>query len=283
MSLRPYSEVEWTKEIDSIIGTVPDRVIAERFGIAVRSVAVRRHNLGIASTHREIAEAPKWSKSMDKQLGTMADTDLAKLLGIKRYFIRQRRAELGIPAFKTAPLPPPSQHISKKLVMTEARMAKLGTVPDTRLAQLWGVSSGTVTRHRKSLGIDPFRPGAELEWTTGMLNQLGELPDGAIAREYGVSFICVKVKRISLGIPPFGKTAMDPEPDFPSHVRSMIGKIPDKQLSDQFGVSRAHIQIYRALHGIPLAEYQKPLLHAWTKEEEALLGTISDGDVARRF
>ena len=151
------------------------------------------------------------------------------------------------------------------------------------LADRWNVSPGAVARLRTSLGIEPFQQGKELEWTKGMLNLLGEVPDGTLAREYEVSPASVKIKRIEMGILPFGKKTMDPEPDLPKKVIEKIGKIPDKQLSDQFGVARRHIRIYRALNKIPPAEYEIPLLHTWSKAEEALLGTMSDGNVARRL
>lgn len=282
--LKSYVEVEWTSEIDALIGDVPDRMISERYGIAARSVAVRRRKLGkISTAAANKTEEPKWSKKLDKRIGTMPDTDLAKLIGTTKYHVRERRIALGIPAFQAAPLPPATLPVRKKLELTEAQKAKLGTVPDTVLAERWNVTAGTVTRLRISFGIAPFQQGGELEWTVGMLNLLGEIPDGTLAREYEISPFSVKLKRIELGILPFGKTTMDPEPELPKRMVELIGQIPDKHLSDQFGVHRRHIQLYRALHKIPLADYQKPVLHAWTAAEEALLGTISDGNVARRL
>jgi hypothetical protein len=225
----------------------------------------------------------EWTAEMDALLGTSFDTEVAKRIGTSKYHVRARRIELGISPFKLAPKPKSESPRKPKLVLTEAQKRKLGKVPDALLASRWGVSGGTVTRLRNSLGIAPFVENKEIEWTTGMLNLLGEISDRALAREYEMAQLGVKIKRIEMGILPFGKKHMDPEPELPRQVVRLIGKIPDKQISDKFKASRANIRIYRALHKIPPADYEPPSNHEWTSEDDALLGTISDGIVARRL
>jgi len=282
-SLKKYADVAWTDEIDALIGTVPDRVVSERFGIATRSVHSRRRRLQKKSEVLSRTAAPRWTKKLDKLIGTMHDTELADQLGTTRYHVRARRIELAIPPFELAPAPQSETPKNAKLVLTDARKRKLGTVSDAVLAKRWGVSNGTVTRLRNSLGIAPLVENKETQWTTGMLNLLGEIPDGTLAREYEIAPMGVKIKRIEMGILPFGKKHMDPEPELPNQVVRLIGKIPDKHISDQFKVARSKIRIYRALHKIPQAEYEHPSTHEWTDTDDALLGTMSDGNVARQL
>ncbi|MBL8856108.1 MAG: hypothetical protein JNK57_19240 [Planctomycetaceae bacterium] len=281
--LKKYVDVQWTAELDALIGTVPDRVVAERYGIAPRSVHQRRRKLQIKSKAVSRTAAPRWTKKIDKLMGTMHDTDLAKQIGTTKYHVRSRREELGILPYVAPPLPPSEMAPRKKLVLTQTQQRKLGTVPDTQLADQWGCTAGTVTRLRNQLGIAPFIEAKETEWTTGMLNLLGEIPDGTLAREYEVCPVAVKIKRIELGILPYGKKQMDPEPELPAHVIPLIGKMTDKQIADKFKVNRVRIRVYRALHKIPLADYSNPTHHDWTKDEESVLGTKSDGDVARQL
>ncbi|XZE22038.1 hypothetical protein SH449x_001954 [Pirellulaceae bacterium SH449] len=58
--LKKYVDVDWTAEIDALIGTVPDRVVAERYGIAIRSVHTRRRNLKVESKVGKRTDAPRF-------------------------------------------------------------------------------------------------------------------------------------------------------------------------------------------------------------------------------
>jgi hypothetical protein len=276
-----YREVEWTPEIDAALGMATDSELGLRFGIAPRSIAVRRRNLGIRSERSQGSDI-KWTKQREKLLGTMPDTQLAKQFGIEVYWVRAKRVELGIEAYVTEPNPKTSGP-KKRLNLTPARIASLGKSSDSFLASRWGVTGSTVTHARQRLGIPPFIANQEIEWTKNMLDLLGEVPDGRIAREYEVSPVSVKIKRIELKILPFGKTEMDAEPELPKEMIPLIGSVPDKQLSDRFKIPRIQIRLYRAFRGIPLADYNPPTRHTWTEKELVLLGTMSDGAVARKL
>ncbi len=280
IKLLAYREVDWTAEIDAAIGTDSDTVIGHRFGISPRSITARRRKLGL---HVEQKTAPRWTRAMEKRLGKMPDTQVAKKLGIDAYWVRKRRAELQIAAHKPADLPSPKEDTREKLKLTEDRIALLGKHSDVFLAMRWGCTAGTVTRHRQRLGVPPFRENDDIQWSSAMLKRLGRVPDGTIAREFEVSPVSVKIKRIQLGILPYNKSEMDPEPPLPKRLLRQLGFVPDKQLADQFGVSRSHVRIARALRGIPVADYVPPTEHTWTKGQLKLLGTMSDGNVARRI
>ena len=280
--LLAYREVEWTDEIDQAIGTDSDSIIGLRFGISPRSISVRRRNLGrfVLRTH---ATDVTWTEKMEKQLGTLPDTQLAEQLGISPYWVRKRRAELGIAAHVIPENPKSERKQQGRLKLTPGRIASLGKSSDAFLARRWGVTPGTVTVRRQKLGIEPFVQNQEIQWTKWMIEQLGQVPDGRLAREYEISDMVVKIKRIEMGIFPFGKSEMDRSPELPKEVIDLIGKVPDKQISDQFNVSRQSIRVYRALNAIPLAKYVVPTDHPWQEHETAMLGTISDGALARKL
>ena len=282
--LKRASEIEWTEEIESLLGKVKDIEITKRFGIAPRSIVARRRRLGIqAFSTKPKSPEPKWTKKIDKLLGTRPDTGIAAQVGTTAFHIRKRRHALRVSAYKVGALPEITSPKKERLTLTAAQEAKLGTIPDTILADRWGCTPGTVTRYRQRRGIPAFRPIKETEWTIHMLDLLGELPDSVIAREYEISNASVKIKRIEMGVLPYGKQTMDPEPDLPKAVIRQIGTVPDKQLSDRYGVQRLHIRVYRALHQIPAADYTPPTLHDWSAKDEEILGTMSDGDVARKL
>lgn len=276
-----YREVEWTEEIDEAIGTASDSIIGRRFGISPRSILVRRRKLGLIYD-RTKAEEVVWTKKMEKKLGTMPDTELAKLLKMSPYWVRKRRQELQIEAH-LIPENPKSVRKKGSLKLTPGRIASLGKSSDAFLARRWGVSAGTVTVARQKLGIEPHTHCQEIEWTKAMIHLLGEVPDGRIARDYKISDFAVKIKRIEMKILPFGKSEMDLEPDLPPDAIVLIGKIPDKHIADRFKISRASIRLYRAFHSIGLAEYIVPTMHTWKEKELELLGTMSDGALARKL
>jgi hypothetical protein len=74
-----------------LLGTMPDRALARRFGIDHSTVAEYRRILGIPLYH----EADGW-RSL---LGTMSDRALARFSGKNPEVVRRKRNELGIPAF----------------------------------------------------------------------------------------------------------------------------------------------------------------------------------------
>jgi hypothetical protein len=236
-----------------------------------------------AQTKLKRASEIKWTKKIDKLLGTRPDTEIAAQVGTMAFHIRKRRKSLAVSAYKVGALPEITSSKKEKLTLTAAQEAKLGTIPDTVLADRWGCTPGTVTRYRQRRGIPAFRSIKETEWTIQMLDLLGEVPDSVIAREYEISNASVRIKRIEMGILPFGKQTMDPEPDLPKEVIRQIGKVPDKQLSDRYGVQRRHIRVYRALHQIPTADYTPPTFHDWSAKDEEILGAMSDGDAARKL
>ena len=159
----------------------------------------------------------------------------------------------------------------------------MGTLPDPIIAERLGLGPTTITRRRLELGIEPWQNGLPVEWTTGMLNLLGNVPDRQIAIEYEINPTTVKMKRLELGIPPFGKKHLDPIPDLPADVLNLAGSVPDKKLADNYGVSRSAIRSYRLQEQIPIAPYVQESQHKWTKRDEGHLGTMSDGDVARKL
>jgi len=276
-----YRDVVWNEEIDQAIGTASDSIIGRRFGISPRTITVRRRSMG-KIVNRKKSDEIVWTKTMEKQLGRMPDTALAKKLNLTPYWISKRRSEMGIAAY-VMPEAPKSNKKRSKLKLTPGRIASLGKSSDAFLAKRWGAAAGTVTRARRNLGIEPYRINQDIVWTKQMLNMLGEVPDNRIADIYEFCSLSVKIKRIEMRIPPFGKSEMDPEPELPIEVINLIGKVPDKHISDEYKISRSKLRIYRALHGIPLAEYKPPTEHTWKKHELALLGTMSDGAIARKI
>ena len=93
----------WTPEEDALLGTVTDREVARRLGVAPVIILNRRKFLGIPRCPAPKGEAwtgPRWRPSDDALLGSATDEEVAHRLGKSRSTISMRRNKLKIPAFR---------------------------------------------------------------------------------------------------------------------------------------------------------------------------------------
>lgn len=134
---------DWTAERAALLGTMPDRHLAQRLGITPVMVAYQRKRLGI----KKFAPPSAWSDQHDHLLGTKTDAALAKELGVPKHVVLNRRRELQIPAFGPSGWP----------AWPQEQVKKLGTVPDVELAQQIGRSVSAVRQQRLALGIKACR------------------------------------------------------------------------------------------------------------------------------
>ena len=90
----PGYAIRWTPEMDALLGTLPDRAVAERLGVSPLSVSARRAQLGIPpyrSRHRDI----RWTPEMDAALYTAPARELAERWGVSASAVKARRRRVG--------------------------------------------------------------------------------------------------------------------------------------------------------------------------------------------
>jgi hypothetical protein len=82
------------------------------------------------------------------------------------------------------------------------KIALLGTVPDSELAQIWRLSKSTVHLKRKVFGIAPCRPtpAPHVKWTAEMDALLSTMSNSQIAQQLGINPQSVAIRRRKLGI-----------------------------------------------------------------------------------
>lgn len=91
---KPGYAISWTPEMDALLGTLPDRAVAERLGVSPLSVSDRRAQLGIPpyrSQHRDIP----WTPEMDALLYTAPARELAERWGVSASAVKARRRRVG--------------------------------------------------------------------------------------------------------------------------------------------------------------------------------------------
>jgi len=91
--------LNWTPELDRLIGTSADRKLAEQLGVSVDTVKHRKYKLGIAS-YRYKSPKIVFTSEMDALLGTAPDEAIAERLDISRFPVISRRKILDIPSYR---------------------------------------------------------------------------------------------------------------------------------------------------------------------------------------
>lgn len=137
---------DWSS-VRSELGTVPDTVIARRFGVSRERVRQIRHRFRIAAYQNHNRD---WTK-IDPLLGKEFDEQLASRFGIPLERVSVRRRTLGI-------LAKPRASQRKNASPLWNFMDILGTMPDYEVGELTGLTQETVCRFRNCHKIPSFRP-----------------------------------------------------------------------------------------------------------------------------
>ena len=161
-------QFDWTREHAALLGTMPDRHLAQRLGITPVMVAYQRKRLGI----KKFAPPSAWSDQHDHLLGTKTDAALAQELGVQKHLVLKRRRALKIPAFGPSGWP----------AWPQEQVHLLGTMPDAELAQQIGRTVSAVRQQRLALGIKAFRYSASITITPEMRVKLEALEPALLQR-----------------------------------------------------------------------------------------------------
>lgn len=293
----------WPKEILALLGTVPDRVVAEGTGLHHRTVGEERRRRGIPPS---IGWRPKfeWTPEMIALLGTMTDAEVARGLGMSKTTVCTERRLRDIPPFT-----PPAHDSFRRYPWSPEDLALLGQVSDHEVARLLGLCATTVRLKRVKLGIPPFQERPEpIAWTPERLARLGRCPDSQLAEEFGISTAAVLRKRTQLGIP----ACLEKRPVVRSKRAAQLLRLPNHQVRARTGLGWATIESLRrdleiepppavppdvspegpgaggkpprcpeggaGAGGIPGPGSRRAC--GWLPEEVALLGTAPDAEIA---
>lgn len=137
---KPRPNFNWTELAIALLGTKPDKQVAEELGLAITTVALKRRTLGIAGlkVRRPPIEMPA---KLKLQLGKSSDASIAMKLGVSTSAVSRYRRRLGIEPF-----------MEHNQLPVEAD-AVLGKMSDRQIGKLYGVSTNWVRERRIKLGI----------------------------------------------------------------------------------------------------------------------------------
>lgn len=156
----------------------------------------------------------------------------------------------------------------------------LGTLSDTELARMIGVSTNVVTLRRRSLGIPPAILEKKLVDWDSYDRLLGSISDVEVSKRIGCPVSQVKARRRHLGIPGYSPRRVD----WSKHDH-LLGTMPDTALAKQLGCSATLVSRRRKKKDIPAFgsshQLKKNPEIFWTKWDP-LLGQINDKELARK-
>lgn len=147
---------------------------------------------------------------------------------------------------------------------------RLGSIPDSRLAELRGVAVNTVRYHRLDRGIPEYRPAEDdVQDRLRESKLLGKWCDDLVAERYQCSPWLVVEAREELGVPP--RVQYEDE-----DLRSMS----DEDLAKKYGTTLFDAFLARSSAGYSRTS-RKTYSHDWNSEDR--LGKIRDGTLAKKI
>jgi len=246
-----------------------DAAVAERLGINPRTVIEERQRRGIPA-FRPRRPDTRWTARMIGLLGQDTDLAVAAELGLSEGIVQRKRDLLGIPRFTASA----SGGEKRARPWTRREIALLGRMSDSSVAGRLRISVTAVVRKRRSLGIASFRPARRpIRWTKRQIRLLGRLPDRVVAERLGISAGTVRAKRLALGI----RSTVGDRARAVVRKRELreIARLPVVEACRKFGLSNTTVAKIRAELGLAVRR--------WTDEDDRLLGTAPDRQVARRL
>lgn len=98
---RPFKRSQdWTKKETALLGTMPDKQVAERLNLGCGTVRQMRVALGIPPCGHKLTSGNLWSPTTIARLGKTTDREISKALGVSHQRVAQKRKALGIPPFQ---------------------------------------------------------------------------------------------------------------------------------------------------------------------------------------
>lgn len=129
---------------------------------------------------------------------------------------------------------------------TIEQIALLGTMPDTALAQKWGVTRDQVYGVRARKGIPSYRPKKRLPLcqliTEDQVAMLGTVPDKVLAEEWGATVEQICKIRLKRGIKAHLKHK---EETWKAEAISLLHDFSDKTIAKRLNVCRKSVQKLR--------------------------------------
>ena len=266
-----------TPEIVSVLGTVTDREVAERFNVSPPTARGWRVKLGIDAKHK--GQGPgntKLTEELFQRLGKEPDYLLARAANVNFQTVRNWRDKYDIAPFKW--------EVNQQKECPEKLVPLLGTITNAQMARETGISPAVIARWCQERNITPStRKGSKAfeerveEKHPGLLEDMKNMTNSDCAALHGLSRERVRQLRDRLDIE--GPRERQKEM-FSEVVAPLLGTLPDSEISRMFGIAVSAVREGRVQQDLPVKRKRG-------KHQDKLdlitdrLGTVSDYVLAK--
>ncbi len=143
---------EWTAAELRLLGRFSDREVAERTGTHRHQVALQRRLRGIPAYAKRVHDQ-RWTEERLAKLNTVSSRELAAEIGVSTATVEAKRASLRR---RKGGAKSRGTEGTRRANWTASQVHRLGTVPDSVIAEELGITRAAVHLVRKRLGIEAW-------------------------------------------------------------------------------------------------------------------------------
>lgn len=260
----PANRTVWTPAMIARLGQEPDPVLAREWRMSPSTLGYKRYELGIAPYVQRHKQAT-WTPKMVADLAVLSIRAFVRKHRVHSRAVLIEREKRGI-----------QTRTWHRTRITEEQQHLLGTMTDADFARIHGFDVNYVAGTRVRLGIASYRARRQVfPWTAYQIRCLGRFTDIALARRWKLAKNAVRMNRIAQGIRSCHWRAT-----WTDAMRAVLPTMTITDAAQHLGLTIHHVAGERQRLGI--RRVVRPP-RRFTADEDRLLGTMRDADLARRL
>lgn len=229
---KPRKKKEYPEELINMIGKVPDKEIAKKFGYSKAGIALIRKNMGIPSLRATRFPEEKREEAI-LLFGKLTDREIAEKLEIPILSVAYFRKKLKID---------PVAYSSIKDADKNMILGLLGRVSDLKIAKKTGYSTYTIKKFREQNNINPFKKSILERFPPNqrkkLLSMLEKVHDRVIAEKFNIGNEAVRRIRQKMNVPALREEkSLQETIERDEYIKSLLGTMTDKEVANKTGKS----------------------------------------------
>lgn len=229
---KPRKKKEYPEELVNMLGKVPDKEIAKKFGYSSAGIALIRKNMGIPSLCATRFPEEKREEAM-LLFGKLTDREIAEKLEIPIVSVAHFRRKLKIDPATYSPI----KDADKNMILD-----LLGRVSDLKIAKKTGYSTYTIKKFREQNNINPFKKSILERFPPNqrkkLLSMLGKVHDRVIAEKFNIGNEAVRRIRQKMNVPALREEkSLQKTIERDEYIKSLLGTMTDREVANKTGKS----------------------------------------------
>jgi hypothetical protein len=242
-------ERPWSEEDIQLLGTMPDREVARHTGRRLAAVQRKRLKLKIKSwKHPGRKDVPRDPETTRLRFGPYVPPRTRR----GQCLFCELRGKVVVGDYSDGPIPWPMKRKTRSIILCGDLVRAVQEESEVAVAHHWGVCAGTVTKWRAALEVSPITKGTRQVKSYAVTEAMTPA-----VREH--------ISGMKTGVPRQLSTAGE------ARLKAALHR---PKTPRWFASMARH---FAARRGVPVDPNDRP----WTAQEEQLLGTQPDQEIAR--